>query len=273
MDTMNILYAVLILGVLGAVFGLVLAIASKIFEVKADERLEPVLSCLPGANCGGCGFAGCEAYAKAICSGEAEIGRCAAGGQEAADKIASIMGVSAESMEKTVAFVRCAGGCVGLKAEYYGIDDCSAAIRVPGSGLTLCSTACLGFGNCAKACQFDAMHIINGVAVVDPDKCTGCLACADACPRKLIVPRPYAKKYAVACANKDKGAVTRANCTTGCIGCKICERSCGSDAVHVDGNLAAIDYSKCVSCGACAAKCPRKVITDFSGAANAAAGA
>ena len=265
---MNIVFAVLVLGVLGAVFGLVLAVASKIFEVETDPRLEGVVECLPGANCGGCGFAGCEAYAKAICAGEAEIGLCNAGGADAAAKISAIMGVDAVSVTRTVAFVKCSGGCVGQKADYYGIADCSAAIRVPGSGLPLCTTACLGFGNCAKACQFDAMHIVDGVAKVDPEKCTGCLACADACPRKLIVARPYDSKYAVACASKDKGAVTRANCSTGCIGCKLCEKSCENDAVHVDGNLAAIDFGKCVSCGACAEKCPRKVITDFSGKAG-----
>ena len=215
---MNILYAVLVLGVLGAVFGLVLAIASKIFEVETDPRLDDVVGCLPGANCGGCGFAGCEAYAKAICAGEAKIGLCNAGGAEAAAKISAIMGVEAVAMEKTVAFVKCSGGCNGLKANYYGIANCSDAVRVPGNGLTLCSTACLGYGNCAKACQFDAMHVINGVAVVDPEKCTGCLACAEACPRNLIVARPYASKFAVACSNKDKGAVTRANCANGCIG-------------------------------------------------------
>ena len=266
---MNTVYAILVLGVLGAVFGLVLAIASKIFEVETDERLEPVTACLPGANCGGCGFAGCEAYAKALCAGQAELGLCAAGGQEAATAIAGILGIESAQMDRTVAFVRCSGGCTGQKAEYYGISDCSAAIRVPGSGLTLCATACLGFGNCAAACQFDAMHIVDGVAQVDPEKCTGCMACAEACPRNLIVARPYDNKFAVACSNKDKGATTRAICADGCIGCKLCERACESDAVHVDSNLAAIDFSKCVNCGACAAKCPRKIITDFSGKAAA----
>lgn len=263
---MNILYAILVLGVMGAVFGLILAVASKIFEVKTDPRMERVVECLPGANCGGCGFAGCEAYAKAVCAGEAEPSLCAVGGADVAEKICGIMGLEESAgAVRTVAFVKCSGGCVGLKADYYGISDCSAAIRAPGGGLTLCSSACLGFGNCVEACKFDAIRIEGGAAKVDPEKCTGCGACIEACPRNIIVPRPYDKKYAVACGNRDKGAVARKICENGCIACKLCEKVCQNDAIHVEGNLAAVDFEACVNCGACAAKCPRKIITDFSG--------
>lgn len=258
----NILFAVLVLGAMGVVFGVVLAIASRIFHVETDDRLEPMIDCLPGANCGGCGFSGCSAYAQAIIDGKAKIGLCAAGGDEAAQKMAKIMGVEAEKTERMVAMVKCRGYESVQKGEYEGIPDCIAATKVTGNGPLVCQFGCLGFGTCVEACKFGAMHIENGKAKVDADKCTGCMACANVCPRNVIVRVPYSADIVVACNSTAKGKVTIKGCNIGCIGCMKCEKVCPNDAIHVKDNLASIDYSKCVSCGLCAEVCPRKLISD-----------
>ena len=258
---MTIVYAIIVLAALGLIFGLVLAVASKKFYVPQDERLEPLTEALPGANCGGCGYAGCGAYAKAVLEGSAEIGLCASGGNESAKKMAEIMGVEAVEVARQVAFVRCVGRDTLYKGNYEGIQDCMAAMRAAGNGPTACAYGCLGFGNCVKACEYDAIHIVDGHAVVDREKCVGCLACTRACPRSIIAAIPYEATVTISCANRDKGVETRKACNYGCIGCRLCERTCQHDAVHVIDNLAVIDYSKCVGCGECAAKCPRGLIS------------
>ena len=258
----EILYAVLVLGVMGALLGGVLAIASKVFAVKVDERLPKLTEALPGANCGGCGFAGCGAYAQAVLDGKAPIGLCAAGGAEAAKKMSEIMGVQAVEVEKTVAMVKCRGKNHLAKGVYDGIADCRSAMFVTGNGPTACPSGCLGFGTCVSVCKFDAIHIVEGVARVDADKCTGCMQCVQVCPRKVIVPVSYDADIIVACSNHERGALTRKVCDVGCIGCHLCERQCDYDAIHVLHNLATIDYNKCVSCGRCAAVCPRHLISD-----------
>ena len=259
---MNILYAFLVLGVMGAVFGCVLAVASKVFAVETDNRLEPIIEALPGANCGGCGYAGCAAYAQAIIDGKAEIGRCAAGGSEAAVKISTIMGVEAKEVERTVALVRCRGYDRQFKGPYDGLEDCVAASKVAGRGPISCKFGCLGFGNCVKACKFGAMTIQDGVAFVDREKCTGCMSCAAACPRQLIVPMPYKNEMYVSCASVAKPKISAKVCKNGCIACGKCEQICHVGAISVVNNVAVIDYDKCVSCGLCAATCPRHIIRD-----------
>ena len=270
---MDILIAMAILGGLGLVFGLVLAAASKIFYVETDPRLEKLNECLPGANCGGCGYAGCGGYAEAVLKGEAEIGKCASGGNECAQDMAAIMGVKAEAVTRKVALVRCSGEKTfdkdgnlltgaKIKAEYEGFKDCIAASKVGGNGPLSCKFGCLGFGTCVKACKYDAIRVKNGVAVVDEDKCVGCMACANACPRKLIVPvEPY-RNVVIACASLAKGAVTTRGCTSGCIGCGLCKKICPQGAITVEKNLAVIDYSKCDNCGLCATVCPKHLIKD-----------
>lgn len=258
----TVFYAVAILGIMGAIFGLVLAIASKVFAVKTDERLEPLTNALPGANCGGCGFSGCAAYAQAILDGKAKIGLCAAGGQAAADEMARIMGMKKVESRRMVAMVRCRHKDILKKGQYQGITSCLAATKVAGKGPNVCEYGCIGYGDCAAACKFDAMHIVNGCAMVDPNKCTGCMCCAAACPKGLILKVPYEADIIVACSNHDKGADTRKACDIGCIGCKICEKNCPNDAIHVIDNLAVIDHTKCDSCGICAEKCPRHLISD-----------
>ncbi len=258
----SILNAVLVLGALGLVLGIVLAIASKVFEVKQDPLLAPVLEALPGANCGGCGFAGCNAFARAIINGDAEADGCPVGGEATATAIADILGISLKKNTRLSAFVNCSGGINAKKKfNYIGIDDCHAAMRISG-GPTECEFGCIGLGSCVRSCKFDALHMVNGVAKVDHDLCTGCLVCVETCPKEIIHPVPYFADVNVACSSHEKGAALRKICNIGCIGCKICEKTCRYDAIHVTDNLAAIDYDKCTGCGECAVKCPRHLIVD-----------
>lgn len=259
-----VIICVAILGGLGLIFGLVLGFAAKKFYVQVDPREEAILGCLPGANCGGCGFAGCGGYASAVVKGEAPVNKCAAGGADVAAKVAEIMGVDAGSSERCVALVKCSGfvGHAQKKYEYAGIQDCRSASLLPGGGPNECPYGCLGFGSCEAACPFGAIHVRDGVARVDHEKCVGCMTCAAACPKQLIVKVPYSADVTVACASREKGAALRKYCDIGCIGCKICEKTCEHDAIHVVDNVAVIDYSKCVSCGQCAPKCPRHLIRD-----------
>ena len=270
---MDILIAIGILGGLGLVFGLVLGAASKLFHVETDPRLDALNEALPGANCGGCGYAGCGGYAEAVLNGEAAIGKCASGGDECAQAMAEIMGVQAGAVTRKVALVRCSGDrfydnqgnmVAGskLKAKYEGFKDCMAASKVGGSGPLSCKYGCLGFGSCVKACKYGAIKVIKNVAHVDESLCVGCMACAAACPRDLIVPVEPGKNVLIACASMAKGAVTTRSCTAGCIGCGLCKKICPEDAITVTGNLAVIDYSKCTNCGLCATVCPKKLIKD-----------
>ena len=257
----NIIAAVAVLSILGAVFGLVLAVASKVFEVKKDPREEAILSHLAGANCGGCGFPGCAGCAAAILAGDAPVTACAPAGAENAAAIAEIMGQAAPSGERQVAFVRCNGGVNAKKRfDYVGVQDCLSATKVAAGPLD-CAFGCLGFGSCVAACQFGAMSIgENGSAVVDPDKCTNCGACMKACPRHLIVSVPASKKVRVACANQDKGKAAMSVCANSCIGCGLCQKECKKDAIHVENGVAVIDYDKCVGCKLCTKVCPRDAI-------------
>lgn len=269
---MEIVIAIAVLGGLGLVFGLVLGIASRVFHVEEDPRLEQLNECLPGANCGGCGYAGCGGYAAAVLSGEAEVGKCASGGNACAEKMAQIMGVEAQKVTKKVAMVRCAGvrktddqGKIQgqkMKGIYEGDQTCAAAAKVAGRGPNICKFGCLGFGDCIKACKYDAIHIVDGIAQVDYEKCVGCMSCAARCPRNIIVSREYGHDVLIACSSHAKGAVTVRGCTIGCIGCGLCVKTCPKGAITVDRNLATIDYEKCDACGLCATVCPKHMILD-----------
>ena len=261
----TVLYAVLVLGVLAVIFGGVLAFAAKKFHVEKDAREEAIAEILPGANCGGCGFAGCSANAAANVNDGARVNACVPGGYESAAKIAEIMGVKAEATERCVALVKCSGtiGHMKKKLVYSGIQDCTAAMRLGGgSGANGCPYGCLGYGSCVKACPFDAIYLKNGIAHVDHEKCTGCMTCASVCPKGIIVKVPYEADVTVACSSKDPGKVLRSYCDLGCLGCHICEKTCEHDAIHVIDGRAVIDYTKCVSCGQCYQKCPRHLIRD-----------
>lgn len=262
MDINSILYPVLSIGGLGLVFGAGLGYAGKIFAVEEDPRIGEVTACLPGANCGGCGYPGCGGLAVAIVDGTAPVNACPVGGAKTAAAVSAVMGVVAEEKEKEVAFVRCGGTCDLSKNKYAykGMDDCNMASQLAGGGSKGCSYGCLGLGSCVQACAFDAIHIVDGIAVVDDDKCVACGKCIKACPKSLIHLIPEKKKTRVACNSKDVGKVVNANCKVGCIACKICEKECKFDAIHVIDNIAVIDYEKCKDCGLCAMKCPKKVI-------------
>ena len=261
-----ILFAVIVLVVLGLVGGLILVLAAKFMAVYEDPRIAEVTECLAGANCGACGCAGCADYAKAIVEDGAPISKCAPGGDKAADAIARIMGADSGDRPSLRATVLCAGGeTCDRRFEYKGIQTCAAAAAVAG-GPSACAYGCLGLGDCTRACKFDAIHVVNGVAVVDRSKCTGCTACTAVCPRQIIQMKPIAPQPAVKCSNKDKGALVNKICKVGCIACGLCVRNCPQQAIFLKDNVAVIDYTKCNGCGTCVTKCPKKAIQWVEGA-------
>ena len=253
---------IIVVVVIGLIAGLILSVASIVFAVPVNEKEEALVGVLPGANCGACGFAGCSGYAAALAAGTAEVGLCSPGGPDVAAECAEILGVSAGSMEKKVAIIQCAGTCdsVSQKLDYKGIDTCQAVSQM-WSGDSACQYGCLGHGDCDAVCPENAITVCNGLATVNTDLCVGCGLCAKACPKHIIIIEPLKFTQHVRCVNKDKGAETRKTCKVGCIGCKMCERVCESGAVTVENNIAHIDQSKCTGCGACAEKCPKKIIT------------
>ena len=262
MNITAIIFAAAVVGGTGLVVGLLLGIASEAFKVPVDEKEVAVRACLPGNNCGGCGFPGCDGLAKAIAQGEAPVNACPVAGADGAAKIAEVMGVEAGDAVKQVAYVKCAGTCEVAKEkyDYSGVQDCTAAMVTPGACPKSCAYGCMGLGSCVKACDFDAIHVINGIAVVDKEKCVACGKCIATCPKALIELIPYEATVAVQCNSKDMGKDVKASCSVGCIGCRMCTKVCEFDAITVENNLAHINQTKCTGCGACAAKCPVKII-------------
>ena len=260
----GVLLAIILIGGVGLFVGLFLGVAAIKFHVDVDEKEVAVLEALPGNNCGGCGYPGCSGLAAAIAKGEAPVNQCPVGGEPVAKNIASIMGVEAGESKRMVAFVACQGDCDKAKVdyEYSGVEDCGMLSFVPNGGPKSCNYGCLGYGSCVKACPFDAIHVVNGVAVVDKEQCKACGKCVAACPKKLISLIPYDAKYAVACSSNDKGPVAMKKCESACIGCSLCVKNCQNDAVTVTDFNATIDQDKCIGCGACAQKCPKKAIVE-----------
>ncbi len=256
----------------GLVVGIFLGLAGKLLAVPVDERTEAVRACLPGNNCGGCGYSGCDALAKAISDGEAPMNACPVGGQAAVDGIAAALGVEATTAVRMVAFVKCAGSCdrSHFVYEYFGDGDCHRVALAPGRGSKACDWGCTGLGSCARACPFGAIEVVGGRAVVKSDACRGCGQCVTVCPNHLIELMPATASHAVQCASREKGKAVRAVCDAGCIGCGICAKVCPVGAVTVSGNIAHIDQSLCTGCGQCAAKCPARVIVRPVGGAGAA---
>lgn len=261
----TIITPVLLVVALGFVFAVILTIASKIFYVPVDETVVNLRAELPGANCGACGFAGCDDYASALAE-DPSIGtaKCPVGGADVAAKLAEILGVEAGSAEPQVAVVMCNGNNDAAKTlmEYQGLKTCKAAKQLYG-GLSACPYGCMGLGDCAAECPYGAIQICNGVAVVNRDMCVGCGICANTCPNKVIRIAPAKNKVVVQCNSKDKGAVARKNCTNACIGCMKCTKVCKFEAITVENNLASIDPEKCKNCGLCAKECPTGAILNM----------
>ncbi|HAX62001.1 MAG TPA: electron transporter RnfB [Elusimicrobia bacterium] len=259
---MNFIIPLLILGLLGLVLGVGLALASKKFAVKTDPRVDIIAGILPGANCGACGFAGCYNYAKAIVEGVAKPVACPVGGEEVSKKIAEVLGIKISSAPKTVARIHCNGDTSEKrqKGNYDGVKTCASAVLVAG-GTTLCNYGCLGFGDCVRACPFDAIKLRENLPPeINEEKCTACGLCVKACPRNLIKLVPKEKRFIIACSSHDKGKVVRQVCDVGCIACGLCVKKCPNKAITIENNLAKIDYTKCQNIGECFRVCPTKCI-------------
>lgn len=254
---MTIIIPIIAITAIGLLCGIMLSVASSVMEVKVDERVEQVRACLPGANCGACGYTGCDGYAKAVVEKGAKTNLCVPGADAVAVAVAEILGVEPEDVVEQVAVVCCRGDCdhTSKKYNYQGIDSCRGAKMMFG-GEGACAYGCLGRGDCAAVCPHEAISIKNGIAAIDPTRCIGCGLCAKTCPNQIIKVVDAVSKTAVLCSNQEPGAGARKACSNACIGCRRCERECPEGAITVRNNLATINYLKCTGCGDCAASCP-----------------
>lgn len=257
------LFPIISLSFLGLLFGLGLVFASRKFHVEVDPRLEKICALLPGGNCGACGKAGCFGFAESLFTPAVEIEKCRVCSEETKEKIAQILGRSVEKKARVVARLHCNGGKkVKDRFLYSQIKDCVAA-NILLKGQKECVYGCLGFDTCVKACPFGAITMSQeNLPVVDENKCRACNKCVIVCPKKLFALLPYESSVYVACSSHDIGKDVRTVCPAGCISCRLCEKACPVDAIHVIDNLARIDYKKCTSCGKCVEVCPTKSILD-----------
>ncbi|MFP4302059.1 MAG: RnfABCDGE type electron transport complex subunit B [Alkalispirochaetaceae bacterium] len=269
----TILFSVLSLGGLAALFAVVLYGVAKKFAVEEDPRVAEVTEMLPGINCGACGFPGCSAMAQGLVNAADEKGDitalyCPPGGKETMDNIAEYFGLEVQEAKPTLAVVRCGGSCDAspAKSSYDGPKSCAVA-HSTFSGEGGCPFGCLGHGDCVVACEFDAIYINPETMLpeVVPDKCTSCGACVRACPRNLIEIRPRGRRDRrvwINCRNEEKGAIARKNCSVACIGCGKCVKTCETikQAITMENNLAYIDPEKCIACGQCVPVCPTGAI-------------
>jgi len=245
-----------VLGI-AALLGILIVIVSHFFHMPVNEKKEALTAALPGANCGGCGFAGCDGYAQYLADGGSETGRCSVGGVACADELASILGVAASYPEPQVVRLLCQGTPQYTKPryEYAGTLTCNAAHGLLG-GPGSCTYGCLGFGDCITVCAFHALTVRDGIIKVDPDECTACGQCVKMCPKSLLQLFPLSSEVGVLCKNTWPGAQTRKNCEIGCIGCQKCAKICPVGAITMTGALAVIDQAVCTRCGACVDVCP-----------------
>lgn len=267
---MQILIPILLFALLALLAGVLLSVFSLVFAVEQDERIPQVREALPGANCGACGYAGCDAYAEAVVKNGAPLTACIPGGAAAAKGIGAVMGVEVGEVAVLKAAVRCNGVCGAVtdKYDYRGALSCAASNMLY-NGKKTCTAGCLGLGDCVAVCRFDALHIENGVAVVDRQKCTGCGACAKACPNHLIEAFDASRPVEVICSSHFNAKETIKMCKNGCIGCRKCERGCEAGAIKVVDNHAVIDHSLCTGCGKCVTLCPRGCIVRLDGSTAA----
>lgn len=266
----SLIIAVIGLGGIGLIFGLLLAIADEKLKIKINPLEEKLLNALPGANCGACGYPGCSGYAHQLVSGNVGPDKCIAGGHDVARKLGELLGIEASlvasrwSLEKMVAIVKCNGGEGKAYSifNYDGFPDCQTAILVLG-GHKSCQYGCLGFGTCVRVCPFKAikMNIETNLPEIDEKVCTGCGLCVTECPKKIMSLISEKSKVKIGCSSFDKGIEVKQKCSTGCIACQICVKKCPENAIAVENNLAKIDYNKCTNCFECVSVCPTKAIT------------
>ncbi|NLG23794.1 MAG: RnfABCDGE type electron transport complex subunit B [Clostridiales bacterium] len=262
-------------GVLAAIalaMGAALAVAGRFFSVERDERIDAVRALLPGANCGACGHPGCDGLAAAIVEGGSPVNACTVNTAENARRIAELMGVSAGQIKPLTAHVRCRGTLVNapLKFHYEGMNDCRAAAAIA-DGVKSCPFSCLGFGNCARVCPVDAIEIVDGLAVIDHDRCITCGKCVAECPRHIIRLVPQDSPVRIECSNVLRGRLVIDDCQVGCIGCGLCAKACEFGAIELINDLPVFDYDKCTGCMRCAEKCPRQIIWPDSASASVSA--
>ena len=262
-----IVISLLVLGVTGLAAAVLLYFVAQKFKVEEDPRIDEVQDALPGANCGGCGYAGCRAFAEGCVKASSLDGLlCPVGGAPTMTKVGEILGMAVVAAEPKVAVVRCNGTCEARPrtSVYDGAKSCQIMHNCY-VGETACPFGCLGCGDCVSACDFDAIHMnpATGLPEVDDEKCTSCGKCVKACPRNIIELRkkgPKSRRIVVMCVNKDKGAVARKACSNACIGCSKCQKVCEFDAITIENNLAYIDYTKCRLCRKCEDQCPTGAI-------------
>jgi Na+-translocating ferredoxin:NAD+ oxidoreductase RNF subunit RnfB len=260
------LFGLVVMTALGAGLAALLYFASRVFKTDTDPRVEKILEVLPNANCGACGLGGCVAYAEALVTKGLATNLCAPGRAAVAAKIAAIMGTSVETKEPEVAVVHCGGDnkVAVHAADYYGVPTCKAANVAGLNSPKGCLFGCLGLGDCAKACLFNAMVMgEDGLPLVIESACVACKKCVAACPRNIIEIHQKKSFAHVLCKSHDAGKDVLKVCKVGCIACKKCEKICPVDAIHVIDNLAVIDYAKCISCGKCVKECPQSIIVNW----------
>jgi RnfABCDGE-type electron transport complex B subunit len=249
---------ILLLVLLGVIFGLGLAFAARKLAVKVDERVTKVQELLPGSNCGACGFAGCESFALAVVKDVPLAQKCNQTTLESRREIGRLLGIELEETKPKVARVACKRGSK-LAFEYHGVKTCAAANSQMG-GFLQCRYGCLGFGDCQLVCPFEAIKVENGAVIIDKKKCTGCGLCVTACPRHVIKLEDQDAKVFVACNSPEVAKVKAKICISGCTVCKRCEKACPLGAIRIEGNLPIINQDICDMCGACLEVCKRKVI-------------
>lgn len=263
----TIIITVVSLTIMGLVLAVVLYFVAQKFKVEEDPRIDIVEAIMPGANCGGCGYAGCRAFAEnCVKSGNIDSMYCPVGGNATMQKVGAALGFEVKEKAPMVAVIRCNGTCANRPRtnDYDGVATCAVKNSLY-AGDTGCKYGCLGCGDCVEACQFGALSMdsATGLPVVDEDKCTSCGACVKACPRSIIELRnkgPKSRRIYVDCVNKDKGGVARKACTAACIGCGKCFKVCPFEAITLENNLAYIDFNKCRMCTKCVAECPTGAI-------------
>ena len=262
-----VIWTIAVIALLGLVLALVLYIVADRFKVEEDPRIDEVEKVMPGANCGGCGFAGCRAFADAaVKAPNLDNNYCPVGGNDVMKKVAAILGYEVKEKAPMVAVVRCNGSCEARPRinEYGGYASCRVKAALY-AGDTACAFGCLGCGDCVAACAFGAISMdpATGLPVVDESKCTACGACAKACPKSIIEIRPKGPRglrLYVSCLNRDKGPAAKKACASACIGCGICAKTCTHGAITVENNVAYIDPAKCKLCRECEAVCPTGAI-------------